>query len=225
VISRFIFLNRRGATWLEARFPFIFAADSYKLELEKRIFNDLRQYQYIGLDIESRPDCYAVYDKFIVQTIEKPVDLIADMIVSITLLEHVPDNVAAIRSMYLALRPGSSMHHYIPSKWHPYSIALRLIGHDMQKRLIALLRPAAVTITGYPAFFDHCDPNAMSRLLTHNGFVDIDIKAFYRASDYFAFFLPAYLMVALFENLCSALNMSFFASGFVLSARRPGAQL
>ena len=82
------------------------------------------QYTYVGLDVDERPDCYHVYDRFYCQSIEEPVDISADMIVSITLLEHVPNNRLAIKSIYNSLKPGAFNHHYVPSKWHPYSLAL-----------------------------------------------------------------------------------------------------
>jgi hypothetical protein len=44
---------------------------------------------------------------------------------------------------------------------------------------------------------------------------------YYRATDYFMFFFPFYLTVLLFEKLCERLEWMFFASGFVVSARRP----
>jgi SAM-dependent methyltransferase len=243
MLAEFVRLNRKAATWLETRFPGFFAEPSYKLALEQRIYADLAgsnvnvvlevggidrpllqrsaAFEYVGLDIEARPDCYKVYDKFIVQSIEEKVDASADMVVSITLLEHVPNNDAAVRSIYDILTPGGATHHYVPSKWHPYSIALRMVGPVMQKKLIALLRPAAAAVTGYPAFFDHCTPWGMSRLFSKAGFTNIDVRAFYRASDYFAFFLPAYLLVACFENLCAATGFRFFCSGFIISARKP----
>ncbi|MER9214720.1 class I SAM-dependent methyltransferase [Mesorhizobium sp. M0663] len=243
VLKRFIGWNRCAAAWLERRLPRVFGAPSYKAELERRIADDIARlgpsailevggidrpllqrghgFSYIGLDIEERPDCYTVYDRFIVQSIEQPVNVEADMLISITLMEHVPDNKAASGSMFSALRPGGAMHHYMPSKWHPYSIALRLVGPVMQKWLIPYLRPSAVGVTGYPAFFDHCSPSDMAKVFRQQGFEKIDVMPFYRASDYFAFFLPAYLSVALFENLCAALNWRIFCSGFVISAIRP----
>ncbi|TIL51517.1 methyltransferase domain-containing protein [Mesorhizobium sp.] len=243
VLRRFIGWNRSAAAWLERRFPGIFGAPSYKAELERRIADDIARrspsailevggidrpllergkgFTYIGLDIEEKPDCYRIYDRFVVQSIEQPVDVQADMLISITLMEHVPDNRGASRSMFLVLRPGGVMHHYIPSKWHPYSVALRLVGPVMQKWLIPYLRPAAVGVTGYPAFFDHCSPSDMAKVFRSQGFVQVDAKPFYRASDYFAFFLPAYVSVALFENLCAALNWRIFCSGFVISATKP----
>ncbi|RWK37341.1 methyltransferase domain-containing protein [Mesorhizobium sp.] len=245
VLKRFIGWNRNAAAWLERRFPKVFGAPSYKAELERRIADDVTRlgpsailevggidrpllqrghgFSYIGLDIEERPHCYTIYDRFIVQSIEHPVNVEADMLISITLMEHVPDNEAAARSMFLVLRPGGVMHHYIPSKWHPYSIALRLVGPVLQKWLIPYIRPAAVGVTGYPAFFDHCSPSDMAKVFRREGFEKVDVMPFYRASDYFAFFLPAYLGVALFENLCSVLNWRVFSSGFVISASKPAA--
>ena len=92
----------------------------------------------------------------------------------------------------------------------------------MQKKLIKLLRPEAAEVTGYPAFFDECSPNEMRRLFEASGFVDVDIRAFYRANDYFDFFFPAYLLVTAFEDLCRLLRWRFWCSGFVISAVKSG---
>jgi SAM-dependent methyltransferase len=243
LLRSFVAANRAGARWLERRAPRLFGAEDYTAALQAAIAADIvtlrpatvlevggidrpllaknPDFTYVGLDIEHRPDCDLIYDRFIVQSIEQPVPVEADMIISITVLEHVPDNASAARAMFGALKPGGTMHHYVPSKWHPYSVALRLVGPSLQKKLIAILRPEAVAVTGYPAFFDHCSPGDMERLLQQAGFGDIRIKAFYRASDYFAFFLPAYFAVVLFEALCEACGWRLFASGFVISAVRP----
>ena len=242
MLKKFVSINRLCATWLERKCPTIFVSPSYKSELEDRILSDIGylkpeiilevggidrpllnksiEYLYVGLDIEQQPSCYRVYDRFIVQTIEEPVDILADMVISITLLEHVPDNSRAIRTIYDALKPGGVTHHYVPSKWHPYSIALRMVGPTLQKKLIAILRPAAKDVTGYPAFFNHCSVADMRKLMLRSGFSEVDVKSFYRASDYFAFFLPAYILVVIFENICAFFNLKIFASGFVISGKK-----
>ncbi len=245
MLKQIVASNRKAAAWFESQFPDVFGAPCYKSELERRIESDIANFaprtilevggidrpllerhssfEYVGIDIEERPDCNNVYDRFIVQSIEQPVDITADLLISITLMEHVPNNAAAVKSMFEALRPGGTTHHYIPSKWHPYSVALRAVGPKLQKQIISLLRPAAVGETGYPAFFDYCSPDAMSKLFEEQGFVSVNVMAFYRASDYFAFFIPAYLAVVLFENLCLSTGLSLFSSGFVISARKPEA--
>ena len=116
---------------------------------------------------------------------------------------------------------GGTTYHYIPSKSHPYSLALRAVGPTLQKRLIALLRPAAGEETGYPAFFNRCSPSAMARLFRDTGFTNVSVSPFFRANDYFAFFTPAYVAVSLFENATHALGLRMFCSGFIVSAERP----
>ncbi|MGE0458958.1 MAG: methyltransferase domain-containing protein [Bauldia sp.] len=241
-MKRFVAWNRSGARWLERVLPRLFGSPSYKDELEERVWADIGKraagvvmevggidrpllrkgagFAYIGLDIEEKPQCYDVYDRFVVQSVEDPIPLSADLILSITLLEHVPDNRAAIHSIHQALSPGGTTHHYVPSKWHPYSIATRVVGPTLQKQLIRWLRPEAEAVTGYLAFYDHCSPGAMIQLFRRAGFVDIDVKPFYRASDYFAFFLPAYIVIALAEDLAALLRARIFASGFVISASK-----
>ena len=61
----------------------------------------------------------------------------------------------------------------------------------------------------------------MRKLFTENGLVAIETVAYYRANDYFAFFLPAYILISLFENLCRVFDLELLASGFVISARKP----
>jgi len=178
-------------------------------------------YQYDGLDIDEKEDCYKIYDNFIVQSVEEPIDRSYDMIISITLLEHVRDNRASVRSKFEALRPGGVTHHYIPSKYHPYSLCLRLVGPKLQRILIPILRPGSEGETGYPAFFDHCSTQQMSKLFRNVGFEKIDVVPFYNANDYFAFLTPAWVIVVLFEYICLKFDLELFASGFVISAEKP----
>lgn len=179
------------------------------------------RFRYVGVDVEDKENCREIYDEFIVRSIEKPLPVEADILISKTLMEHVRDNGAAVRNMYAALNPGGRTFHYIPSKWHPYSMALRLVTPTMQRRLIPLLRPGAEAVTGYPAFFDHCSPPAMRQLFQDAGFRDVEVTPYYRAHDYFAFFFPAFLLVSTIEYICKRMGWSLFCSGFIISATRP----
>jgi hypothetical protein len=246
MIKKMIALNRQCSKYLLRRFPNFFGSPSYIDELKKRIDCSITilhperiievggidrpilsrgsSYSYIGVDIEVRDRCYEIYDRFFVQSIESPLEISGNMVISTTLLEHVPDNQAAIRNIVRALEPDGVTHHYIPSKWHPYSIALRIVGPVIQKKLIPLLRPGAEHVSGYPAYFDHCTARAMRKLFLKSGLVNVESKAFYDANDYFAFFLPAYVAVSVFEALCRKLNLELLASGFVISGVKPSSQ-
>lgn len=245
VLRKFIEWNRRVCYAMVRRFTGFFHKLTYQQVLMDRIERTIeaekptrvleaggidrpllskgRGFTYVGMDIDEKPTCHQIYDRFLVQSVESPIDGKFDMIVSITLLEHVPDNRSAVRSMYDALEPGGVMHHYIPGKGHPYALILRLVGPEWQKRLIAVTRPKAKDVTGYPTFFDHCTARGMTRLFRETGFEDIDIDVHYGANDYFSFFVPAFVLITAFENLCRRLGLSYFASGYVISARKPRA--
>jgi SAM-dependent methyltransferase len=242
LIRSFVSTNRRWSRALEERVQNFIDPRRYSDMLLGRIRTDFKssrfkileiggidrpllekdsRYQYDGLDIDEKEDCYKVYDNFIVQSIEEPIDRSYDMIISITLLEHVRNNRAGVRSMFEALRPGGATHHYIPSGFHPYSLCLRMVGPKLQRILIPILRPDSVGETGYPAFFDHCSTQQMTKVFRDTGFKEIDVVPFYNANDYFAFLTPAWIVVVLFEYVCMKFGWELFASGFLISAAKP----
>lgn len=242
-IRSFVSANRKICRALTQRFPRIFGvSQTYHQWLREQIASHLQSfpgaqvlevggidrpllkkgtaYSYHGMDIDVKERCYEIYDAFFVQSIEKPIHAQYQLILSMTLLEHVPNNTAAFENIYHGLTPGGVTLHYIPSKNHPYSLCLRMVGPKWQKILIRYLRPDSVEETGYPAFFDHCSPRAMRALCERTGFVDVQIQVFYRANDYFAFFVPAFVVVSLFENFCRYFRLDSCSSGFILSAKR-----
>jgi hypothetical protein len=242
VVRGFVAGNRALCRAFALRFPRFCESPSYHDELRKRINASLEEsagdvleiggidrpflskgehYRYVGMDIEEKPRCHNVYNRFVVQSVEDPISGEYDLVMSITLLEHVRDNATSIANVFDALRSARETHHYIPGKGHPYALALRAVGPVWQKRLIPILRPDSVEETGYPTFFDHCTARDMVRVFGDVGFEDVRVRIFYRANDYFAFFLPAFIAVTAFENVCKRLGWSYFASGFVISGRKP----
>jgi SAM-dependent methyltransferase len=242
MIRTFLSANKNASRKLKQAFPAVFVGGDGHAELNARIQRDIARLPahtvlecggidrpllrksevetYVGLDIEERATCYDVYHQFLVQSVESPIPVTADMVISTTLLEHVRDTDAAFREMRGALRPGGTMHHYIPCKWHPYAIALRLVGWRLQNALIKILRPDSVGNTGYRTFFDNCSPGGIERALRHQGYKNIDIKPYYHATEYFDFFLPLFALVGLFEKTCEVTGLRFFACGVVVSAEK-----
>lgn len=242
-IKLFVSSNRKICRVLENKFPKFFGAPrSYyrdqldlisekihkgnKLRIleiggvDRPLLSRSKNYFYAGMDIDDKPSCYECYDNFLVQSVEDNILDRFDLIISTTLLEHVPNNTRSMQSMYGGLNVGGWMVHYIPSKYHFYSLLLRLVGPKIQKVLIKYLRPEAIAVTGYPAFFDHCSPNQMKNLCIECGFQNIETIPYYKATDYFAFFIPAYLFVSIFENFFEYFGVSLFASGFIITAQK-----
>ena len=56
----------------------------------------------------------------------------------------------------------------------------------------------------------------------HNniGFRQIEIKSYYRVTDYFSFFMPIFIIIAIFENLFKFSDLKVFASGIILVAKK-----
>jgi hypothetical protein len=241
VFKKFVTTNKRLCDLLTHKFPNFFLDDQDNAQLfrailnhyfsskcvstvvevggiDRPLLNKSKEWRYIGVDIEYRPNCEQIYDEFFLQTIEKPVNINADLVISYTLLEHVPDNKSALANIFESLNQGGSTAHYLPSKFHPYSLILRLVGPTWQKRLIKLLRPHAVATTGYPAYFDYCSVAQMRNLFIDVGFKNVKVIPFYKANDYFSFFVPLFITVAIYENLVKFCNMKAGACGFIICA-------
>lgn len=234
--------NRSASQWVVQRFPSFFEAPNSISELERQLSRviwaraDCRilecggidrpllekspQYEYDGLDIEYQPTCKEVYDHFFVQSVEEELPGRYDLIISKTLIEHVPDNRKTWTSIFQGLVPGGETLHYIPCKNHPYSLATRLVGNKLQRKLIRLIRAEHQAVTGYKTFFDRCTPRALRRELERQGFKEISVQPYWDAEDYFAFFFPVFLVIAVFNLVCRKFNWSVFASGAVVYARR-----
>ncbi|UCG57067.1 MAG: hypothetical protein JSU70_19655 [Phycisphaerales bacterium] len=122
--------------------------------------------------------------------------------------------------MHKALKTRGCIIHYVPSKYHPYSLILRLVGPKIQNRLIRTLRPWAGHVTGYPVFFDKCSPREMKGVLQASGFREIRIFPFFKANDCFRFFVPGYILVTMWEKVCKRLEWEQLCSGFIIIARK-----
>ncbi|MGI9290603.1 MAG: class I SAM-dependent methyltransferase [Gammaproteobacteria bacterium] len=244
-MKSFVVANREICLKLADKFPRFFKSEgAHKTYLENKL-NDIIQsshpkkimdvgssnrpmlerssdYVLTGLDIEELEGCDDLYDAFIKQSIEDPIAEKQDLIYSNAVLEHVPNNDAAIASMFGGLNDGGHVAHYFPCKNHPYALILRMVGKKLQCVIIRKLRPwVKPGVTGYPTFFDYCSPAQMSRLLNKTGFEDVELIVLYRANSYFMFFFPFFILVTAFENLCKVLNWRMFCSGVVISAKRP----
>ncbi len=245
MLKKLVAWNKKVCEWFALRFPRFFHSVSYGdvlLQLIQTQVKDLcatkhpkilevggidrpllsksEQYSFDGMDIASGLGCEHLYDTFYVQSVEKPMPGQYDLIFSMSLLEHVPNNMVAIQSMVQGLVPGGKIIHYLPSRYHPYSLLLRLVGPKWQRRLIAKLRPWAASVTGYPTYFSYCSPHVMKKLLHQSGFKNIQIIPFYRANDYFSWCFPLFLFVSLWENLCAFFKWHSFASGFIMVAEK-----
>jgi len=243
LIKTFVRLNRQASNYLAKKIPSLFGekdSSNFQLDMiheaianrkekfqlleaggiDRPLVSKSEKYTYIGLDIEEKDTCYIVYDKFIVDSIENELNQKFDLIISKTLLEHVENNKNSYRAMYLGLNEGGEMIHYFPGKNHPFSVLTTVVGNKMQRFLIKLLRPHAKAVTGYKAYYDLCSYTPLKKYLDSLGFKSTFIKPYWGAADYFAFFLPAFIVICLFNRACEKLNLVYFASGLIVAAKK-----
>ncbi len=181
-------------------------------------------FRYTGLDIEHRDRCDEVYDAFLVQSVEEPIDGAFDVVFSQHLLEHVPDNRASARAIFGATRPGGRTIHYVPNRGHPYALLLRLLGNKWQRRILSAVQSHDGESTGgYPTFFNECTPGRMAAAFEAAGFEDVELVVYYSPTVYFRIFVPLHVLMLLFMHACRFLGLRYFAMGFIVSGHRRAA--
>lgn len=175
---------------------------------------------YIGLDIDRNFDFNNYYHHYFPQSCEeRNNDVKADLIFSKYLLEHVPNNLKTFENIENWLNEGGLSIHIFPLAYHPFSIANRLVGNKFAKKLIPILRPGTEAITGYPAFYNQCNSFDLKRISNKSN-LRYEIKYFFEAEDYFAFFLPFSISIHLFNRFCAFFRLNIFASNAVLIIKR-----
>lgn len=242
MIKGFINLNRTLSRKFSERYKDFVGSDNYKIimlceinnflhyknysfvleagGIDRPLLNKSEKIKYDGLDIEYKEKCLEIYDDYYVQSIEESLQNKYDLICSFAVLEHVRDNNKSFQVMFNALNNDGMMIHYLPNKYHPYSIISRVLGSKLAIKLLKITHPQTIGISGYPSFYNQCSVNDMQRLCYKIGFKDIQIIPYYRANFYFEICFPFFFLVTVWENICKKFNWSTFCSGFIIIAKK-----
>ena len=198
-------------------------ADYRVLEIggtQRPLFSKDKMRHYAGLDIDNKFDWKEIYHKYYNQSCTSKVDEKFDFIFSKYLLEHVDDNTKTFDNVIDSLTINGKSIHLFPLGFHPYSLLTRIVSNSAQKKLIKILRPDAITITGYPAYFNLCNSIALKRYFRKRKDVKYTINYFFGADDYFAFFFPFFLIIVFLNRLFKLFRLNIFASNAVLIITR-----
>src|SRR5581483_6419513 len=144
----------------------------------------------------------------------------ADLIVSRSVLEHLTDLEAFVRASANVIKPGGHFIHLFPNRSAPFALINRMLPNAASRRLVHFLHPETVGICGFPAFYDHCSAEAITRLLEKHGFVIEELRVSYYQSGYFTFFVPAYLVSAAYEMVLHSLDARSLAAYVMVVARK-----
>ena len=144
-----------------------------------------------------------------------------DLVISRSVVEHLPDNHAFTDEMYRALKPGGRCIHVLPGKNAPFSVLNRLLPNSWTKQLIKWVFPEESNELGFVAYYDHCSAPALQKLFEQKGFHIEELRLRYYQSAYFGIVFPLYFLSALYDWCVWKIGIKTLASQILIVARKP----
>lgn len=141
-----------------------------------------------------------------------------DLIVSRSVLEHLEDLESFISDSERVLKSGGYSIHLLPSRFAPFVLINRALPHTLSRKVLYFFNPESKG--GYPAFYDNCYHSGIRRLLAKYGFEIVDERFSYYQSPYFRFFVPFFLVSALYEMVIWVLGARDLAAYVLIVARK-----
>lgn len=147
-----------------------------------------------------------------------------DLIVSRMTLEHLPDVGSFVGECARVLKPGGSCVLLFAGRNAPYALANRALPPRVASRLIHVLRPGTEGVLGFRAYYDRCSPHEIEGLLRNNGFDDVKLEVDYEEAPYFDFFVPLYILAALYDAAARGLGLRNLAALVLVCAQKPDSE-
>jgi SAM-dependent methyltransferase len=143
-----------------------------------------------------------------------------DVAISRATLEHVSDNRRFLHNVNRVLRPGGQLMCVFAGRHAPFALLNRLLPARISRLLIDRLMPDRKDHLGFPTHYDDTTYRGFSRLLDAAGFEIERAETHYFSSNYFAFFLPVYLVSLLADALRATLGIKALASYYLFVATK-----
>lgn len=144
-----------------------------------------------------------------------------DLLVSRMTLEHLPDVSSFVRESARILKPGGWCVYLFAGRNAPYAVVNRVLPPGVATWLIHLLKPGTEGVLGFRAYYDHCSPSAIEKVLREAGFEEVTVEVDYTQAPYFDFFVPLYTLAAVYDAAVQRLGLRNLSALVLLSAQKP----
>lgn len=144
-----------------------------------------------------------------------------DLLVSRTMLEHVPDVPQAVGHIARAVKPGGRTLHLVPCRYALFAIAARVLPFALAKRILHTMIPESRGVVEFDVFYDHCHPSALERAFRDAGFADVEVECTWDQSHYAHALFPLFLIVLAYQRLAQRAGLRRLASYALVRATRP----
>jgi SAM-dependent methyltransferase len=146
-----------------------------------------------------------------------------DLLVTRSVLEHLPDNHRMIADVARVLRPGGCCIHDFPCKFSPFAILNTVIPKRWSLYLLDRIFPEWQGEVGFKTYYRDCYFPAMLRRHREAGLEVVATELRFYQSVYYEFFLPLYLLGVAFDLLTYSLGIKRLSSQMLLVCRKPAA--
>ena len=141
-----------------------------------------------------------------------------DLVVCMSVLEHVTDTAAALRSIATIVKPGGTVALFVPSR-NAFFARLNLILPPRITKWLLKYKPGAHGGDGWVAYYHRCTPKDFRRMAKEAGLEVVRLEPAY-ISTYFQIFAPLYALWRLWMLAFRAVRGEQAAETFCLELRR-----
>jgi SAM-dependent methyltransferase len=138
-----------------------------------------------------------------------------DLVVSRSVLEHLPAPADVFRELHRILRPGGRFVFLTPNRWDYASLAALAIPNHLHPMLVRRLTDRKECDT-FPTFYRANSNRAIRRLADRCGFEVESIKYINQYPDYFRKIRPLFLLGVAYERLTTRWDQLGFLRGWIL---------
>ena len=148
-------------------------------------------------------------------------DRSVDLVVTRSVMEHLPDTKRFLDESFRVLKPGSRAIHVFPCRNAPFSLLNRVLPKAVSNWLLTTFFPQWKGEVGFPAFYKNCTYREMLQRLAEIGYAVDRIELRYYQAIYYKFFFPLYLIMLAYDYALWRLDARRLACQIMVVVRRP----